>query len=108
MSGGRSIPPAPLRSAIGGGVGDVGPEFTHPRTVARPPFPPAARSSATALAICGAATLVPFIATTEPLRDPAAKRPERTRESSVGTIASGRYGSGAPAAWAGMMGPADD
>ena len=56
----------------------------------------------------GAATLVPFWATMEPLRDPALKTPYRTGESSLIALASGPVRLAGDLSRVGVIGPAEE
>ena len=91
--------PAPPRSGVGGGGAGAGigsPAAASARTAVRSPGLPAASSPAIQRVIIGAATLVPFIATTEPLRVPAARTPACTAESSQTAARPAPAGRGEP------------
>ncbi len=87
----RSSRPAPIRTANGepGPGAFVSPVFAMRCTSGRSQASCAIINSGINRVTCGAATLVPFIVTTDPLRVPAASRFPRTGDSSPTADTSG-------------------
>lgn len=108
VGGAMRTPPAPARDVLGSSLSSNGWRCVALIAQSRALPLKVWMSSAAALATCGAATLVPFMRTHDPLLEPALITPRRTGLSSPFAVRSGpiRYGFGATEE--GLRGPADE